>query len=143
MKTISISDQPARSGTDSRITQKMPSVARLEKNIPTELMMKSARYCMRALIYCASMMKYKRRYSPRVRILSSTPPQNFDCLIVEQARTNEQHDDPNQLHEQHGQENIPALIGSGNHHQRGVIYRLKGKPKQNSLQPIGKELQGD
>ncbi len=61
MKTISIRLQPASSGMELNSTRKMLSVARLLKNMPMELMMKSARYCIWALMYWVSMRKYRRR----------------------------------------------------------------------------------
>src|SRR5215207_4479999 len=130
MKIISISVQPARSGTDSRITQKTPSVARLEKNIPIELMMKSARYCMRALMYWVSMMKYRRRYSASVRILASRNAQDLDRLVIEHARKDKEDDRPGNLHEQHGQKDRQALARPGDHHQRCMIDRLERQPVQ-------------
>ena len=70
MKIISIKVQPEMLGTLSKITQKIPSVAKLETNMPTELIMKSARYCIRPLTYWASMRKYRRIYSLSVRKFS-------------------------------------------------------------------------
>jgi hypothetical protein len=37
------------------------------------------------LIYCASMMKYKRRYSARLRMSASRDPQDFYSLLEEQT----------------------------------------------------------
>src|SRR5215211_6682736 len=102
MKIISMRVQPARSGTDSRITQKTPRVARLEKNIPIELMMKSARYCMRALIYWVSIMKYRRMYSARLRSLAPRKPRYFDRRFIEQGRREKEDEGPGNLHEKHG-----------------------------------------
>ncbi len=42
---------PARFGMVSNSTQNIPTVVRLEKNIPTELIRKSSRYCIFDLIY--------------------------------------------------------------------------------------------
>jgi hypothetical protein len=45
----------------SNSTQKTPTVVRLEKNMPIELIRKSSRYCILDLMYWASMRKYMRR----------------------------------------------------------------------------------
>jgi hypothetical protein len=57
MKAISMNVHPASVGMALKITQKTARVAKLLKNMPMELMIKSARYCMRALIYWVSIIK--------------------------------------------------------------------------------------
>src|SRR5689334_8614034 len=99
-------------------------------------MMKSARYCMRALIYWDSMMKYRRMYSASDRILASRDAQHLDRLVIEQARKDKQDDRPGNLHEQHRQKDGQALIGAGDHHQRRMIDRLERQPVQYFLNRI-------
>jgi len=80
----------------------------LVKNMPMELMMKSTRYCMRALMYWASMMKYRRTYSVMDRTSASADSQNLDGLVVKKPRQDEGHGHPTKLYRQHGQEYAPS-----------------------------------